>query len=111
MLPNTLPQVNFGHLTKTALPTQFRVGILSHCDTLPISFCHFKLDGAGKGKTVTENLEKLLRLLHTFHTSSGSFGENKGVFPIGKNHEKKGGKFEISGGFLARDLDQIRSAC
>ena len=89
MLPNTLPQVNFGHLTKTALPTQFRVGILSHCDTLPISFCHFKLDGAGKGKMVTENLEKLLRQLHTFHTSSGSFGENKGVFPIGKNHEKK----------------------
>ena len=68
--PNTLPQVNFGHLTETASPTQFRVDMLSHCcDTLPILFCrHFNLDGAGKGKMVTENLEKLLSLLHTYHT-------------------------------------------
>ena len=30
---------------------------------------------------------------------SGSFGENRGGFPIGKIPEKKGGEFEISGFF------------
>ena len=34
ILPNT-----FGHLTETAWPTQFRVDVLSHCDTIPILFC------------------------------------------------------------------------
>ena len=34
ILPNT-----FDHLTETASPTQFRVDVLSHCDTLPILFC------------------------------------------------------------------------
>ena len=32
------------------------------------SVLDFNLDGAGKGKMVTENLEKLLSLLHTSHT-------------------------------------------
>ena len=28
----------------------------------------FNLDGAGKGKMITENLEKWLSRLHTYHT-------------------------------------------
>ena len=41
---------------------------------------------------------------------SGSFGENRGIFPIGKIPEKKGRKFEISVVFLARGLGQMRGA-
>ena len=52
------------------------------CSALDIN-----LDGAGKWKMVTENLEKLLNLLHTYHTYLVQ--ENRGVFPIGKIPEKK----------------------
>ena len=72
--------INFGHLTETASPTQFRVGMLSQCDTHPILFCHFNLDGAGKGKMVTENLEKLLSLLHTYHTYLVHLEKTEGFF-------------------------------
>ena len=65
MLSNTsLPQVNFGHLTETASPMCYLTVTLSpFCSALD-----FNLDGTGKGKMVTENLKKLLSLLHTSHT-------------------------------------------
>ena len=96
--PNTLPQVNFDHLTETASSTQFKVDMLYHCDTLPILFCHFNLDGAGKRKMVTENLEKLLSLLHTYHTYLVHLEKTEGFFQK-ERFMKKGGKFEISGFF------------
>ena len=72
--------INFGHLTETASPTQFRVGMLSQCDTHPILFCHFNLDVAGKGKMVTENLQKLLSLLRTYHTYLVHLEKTEGFF-------------------------------
>ena len=61
------------------------------CSVLDIN-----LDGAGKWKMVTENLEKLLNLLHTYHTYLVQ--ENRG-FSSREDSWKKGGKFEISGFF------------
>ena len=67
-------------------------------------FCLRFSPGAGKGKMVTEITKPVAYL-------SGSFGENRGVFPIGKIPEKKKGrKFEISVVFLARGLGQMRGA-
>ena len=40
----------------------------------------FNLDGAGKGKMVTENLEKLLSLLHTYHTYLVHLEKTDGFF-------------------------------
>ena len=66
-------------------------------------FClRFSL-GAGKGKIVPEITKPAPYL-------SGSFGENRGVFSIGKTPEKKGRKFEISVVFLARSLGQMIGA-
>ena len=59
--------------------------------------------GAGKGKMVTEITKPAPYLC-------GSFGENRGVFAIGKTPEEKGRKFEISVIFLARGLGQMRGA-
>ena len=75
MLPNTyLPQVNFGHLTETVSPNQFRVDVPSHCNT--------KGNGHRKFREITEPVPYLSYL-------SGSFRENRGAFPKGKIPEKK----------------------
>ena len=80
----------------------------------PSPFCSaldFNLDGAGKGKMVTEYLEKLLSLLHTLSYLSGSFGENKG-FSNREDSRKNGGKFGISAFFSQRPSPNERcSAC
>ena len=44
----------------------------------------FNLDDAGKEKMVTENLEKVLSLLHTYHTYLAHLEKTEGVFPIVK---------------------------
>ena len=82
--------------------------MLSHCcDTLPILFCcHFNLDGAGNGKMLIENLEKLLSGLHTYHTYLVHLEETEG-FLI---HEIKKESLRFLF-FLFRGLDQMRVAC
>ena len=49
-------------------------------DALPILFCHFNLNGVGKGKMFTENLEKLVSLLHTYHTYLVHLEKTEGFF-------------------------------
>ena len=63
--------------------------MLCHCDTLPILFCHFNLDGAGKEKNGHRKFRKITKPASYLSYLSGSFGENRGVFPIGKIHEIK----------------------
>ena len=49
----------------------------------------FNLDGAGKEKMVTENLEKLLSLLHTYHTYLVHLEKTKGFFQQGRFMKKR----------------------
>ena len=87
MINTYLPQVNFGNLTETASPSQFKVDVLSHCVTLPILFCPRFLSRMVlvKGKCH----RKFREITKPAPYLSGSFGENRDVFPIGKIPEKK----------------------
>ena len=56
------------------------------------SFCSaldFNLDGAGKEEMVTENLEKLLSLLYTYHTYLVHLEKSEGFFQQGRFMEKR----------------------